>query len=100
VGVSGVAAFERKFPQGRGNGSKNASFEIRKASRARTPDSPLPGEHRDMRTARPTKNIFHDYLDARRLASRHGVSLFVEQIECRDVAREGVEYIGVLAGAV
>ena len=34
----------------------NALFEIREASRARAPDSPVPGEHRDMRKARPTKN--------------------------------------------
>jgi hypothetical protein len=31
---------------GRGNGSKSASFEIREASRARAPDSPMPGEGR------------------------------------------------------
>jgi hypothetical protein len=32
------------LPQGRGNESKNVSFKIRKASRARAPDSPMPGE--------------------------------------------------------
>jgi hypothetical protein len=30
-----------------------ATDEVREASRARAPDSPSPGEHRDMRTARP-----------------------------------------------
>jgi hypothetical protein len=30
--------------------------EVRKASRARAPDSPMPGEHMDVRTARPTEN--------------------------------------------
>jgi hypothetical protein len=33
-----------------------ATDEVREASRARAPDSPVPGEHRDMRTARPTEN--------------------------------------------
>jgi len=32
---------------GRRNGAKNAAFEIRKASRARAPDSPMPGECSD-----------------------------------------------------
>jgi len=35
-----------QFATGRRNGAKNASFEIRKASRARAPDSPTPGEGR------------------------------------------------------
>ena len=33
--------------------SKAPWTRIREASRARAPDSPVPGEHRDMRTARP-----------------------------------------------
>jgi hypothetical protein len=33
-----------------------SSTEIRKASRARAPDSPMSGEGMDTRTARPTKN--------------------------------------------
>jgi hypothetical protein len=35
-----------RIATGRGNGSKNASFKIREASRARAPDSPVPGEGR------------------------------------------------------
>jgi restriction system protein len=35
----GLALFERNLPYGRGNGSKNVSFKIRKASRARAPDT-------------------------------------------------------------
>jgi hypothetical protein len=34
-----------------------ATDEVRKASRSRVFDSPVPGEHTDVRTARPTKNI-------------------------------------------
>jgi hypothetical protein len=33
------------LPHGCGDGSKRAWREIRKASRARAPDSPVPGEH-------------------------------------------------------
>jgi hypothetical protein len=43
--VVGEARFARKLLQVCSNGSKNASFEIRKAS---APDSPVPGEHTDV----------------------------------------------------
>ena len=42
--VQQVAPFERHLRHGSRNESKNSSFEIRKASRARAPDSPMPGE--------------------------------------------------------
>jgi hypothetical protein len=34
AGISGVEAFECNLPQGCGNGTKNASFEIRKGSQS------------------------------------------------------------------
>jgi hypothetical protein len=40
----GVAAFEHRLRHGRRNGSENASFEIRKATRSHTFGSPVPGE--------------------------------------------------------
>jgi hypothetical protein len=43
-----IALFERKLPHGRGNGSKASSQEIRKASRARAPDSPMSAEHKEV----------------------------------------------------
>jgi len=32
-------------------------LRVRKASRARAPDSPVPGEYMDVQTARPTKKL-------------------------------------------
>ena len=46
MGVANVVAVERNLRQGCRNGPKNASFEVREASRARAPDSPSPGEGR------------------------------------------------------
>lgn len=46
------------------------------------------------------RDLFHDDFDALGCASGHGVSLFVNPIERRDFAREGIEYFGVFAGAV
>jgi hypothetical protein len=48
VGVAKVMTFERNLPQGCGKGSKNASFEIRKATRSHAFGSPVPGEHMDV----------------------------------------------------
>jgi hypothetical protein len=48
VYVAKLAKFERTFATGCRNGSMGASPEIRKASRARAPDSPVPGEHTDV----------------------------------------------------
>jgi len=47
-GGIGRARFERNLRHGSRNGSKNASFEIREASRSRAFDSPSPGEHKDV----------------------------------------------------
>lgn len=53
-----------------------ATDEIREASRARAPNSPMPGEYMDVRTARPDEevkmrmaNVFCRYLE---LAERVG----------------------------
>jgi hypothetical protein len=52
-GWCGVEALERSLLQGCSNGTKGASREIRKATQSHAFGSPMPGEHRDMRTARP-----------------------------------------------
>jgi hypothetical protein len=46
VGVIGVAAFERQLRQDVATDRWASSTEIRKASWARAPDSPMPGEGR------------------------------------------------------
>jgi hypothetical protein len=51
------AEFERNLPQGCGNGSNDAASEIRKASRARAPDSPSPGEGRTPEWPGQTKKL-------------------------------------------
>jgi hypothetical protein len=104
VAVGGIRA---KLRQEVATDRWGASTEIRKASRARAPDSPCqaragsPNGLADGEYSGSThRDLFHDYFDARGRAARYGVSIFVKPIERGDVVGEGFEYFGVFTGAV
>jgi hypothetical protein len=107
-----VKRIRAPLQQGSRNGLSSASLEIRWASRARAPDSPSPGEDRDVRTDRPDVEskvpgtggadchlLPHD-LDACGCAAGHEFPVLVKPIECGDFAGEVVEYFGLLACVV
>jgi len=103
-----VTAFDSPMPQSEGEPQvgERRNWKLRPdrkrsriAGRCGT-NGPADEEYSVPGTGSPHRDLFHDHLDARRRAAGYEIPIFLEPIECRDVAREGVEHFGLFFSAL